>query len=159
MSCNLTQGFEVGCGDGVGGVVEFLIGNHATQGEVTVNASGMVSAIAGSAFMYSYEAEKATSTLKEVATVSRENGTTYYDQTATYILNKTSQEKRNEIRLLAQARLSVIVKDKNGKYWLMGEEAGIRLLTGEADWGTAMADRNGYTLNFAGERERANERS
>lgn len=151
MTCVLTTSFAIGCSDGVGGVVEFLIGAHGTLGAVTANASGMVTAIAGSAFMYTYEAEKATSTLNEAPTISRENGTVYYDQTASYILNKTSQEKRNEIKILAQAKLAIIVKDKNGKYWLMGEEAGVRLETSSSEWGTALADRNGYTLNFKAE--------
>jgi hypothetical protein len=151
MACSLTTGFQIGCNDSSGGVVEFIVGNFGDLGAVTQNASGMVTAIGGSAFAYTYEAEKATSTVNEGIMVNRENGTVYYEQTAAYILNKASQDKRNEIKLLAQALLTVIVKDKNGKYWLMGQGAGVRLDASSAAWGTAMADRNGYTINFKAE--------
>jgi len=151
MACALTTGFQIGCNDSSGGVVEFLIGDFGTLGAITQNASGMVTAIGGSAFMYTYEAEKATSTVNEGIMVNRENGTVYYEQTAAYILNKASQDKRNEIKILAQALLTLIVKDKNGKYWLVGQAAGVRLDASTAAWGTALADRNGYTLNFKAE--------
>ncbi len=152
MACTLTQGFQIGCNDSSGGVVEFLIGDFGTLGAITQNASGMITTIGGSSFMYTYEAEKATSTLTENINVNRENGTRYFEQTASYVLNKASQEKRNEIKLLAQAKLAVIVKDKNDKYWLMGQVAGVRLDgTSTTEWGTAMGDRNGYTLNFKAE--------
>tara|TARA_R110000868_G_scaffold61519_2_gene186888 strand:+ start:543 stop:1052 length:510 start_codon:yes stop_codon:yes gene_type:complete len=151
MACALTTGFQIGCNDSSGGIVEFLIGSFGTLGAVTQNASGMVTTIAGSAFMYTYEAEKATSTVNEGIMVNRENGTVYYEQTANYILNKASQDKRNEIKIIAQALMVVIAKDKNGKYWLMGQGAGVRLDASTAAWGTALADRNGYTLNFKAE--------
>ena len=151
MSCALTTSFSIGCLDNVGGIEAFYIGNWGTMGAVTQNASGMVTGITGSAFMYTYEAEKATSTLNEGVQVSRENGTVYYEQTASYVLFKSSQDKRNEIKLLAQALLTVIVKDKNGKYWLMGQNAGVRLEPSTTEWGTALGDKNGYTLNFKAE--------
>jgi len=151
MSCALTQGFTIGCNDSSGGIVEFIVGDFGTLGAVTQNASGMVTAIGGSAFMYTYEAEKATSSMTENIQVNRENGTRYFEQLASYVLNKTSQDKRNEIKLLAQAKLVVIAKDKNDKYWLMGQAAGVRLDSSTSEWGTAMADRNGYTINFKAE--------
>jgi hypothetical protein len=151
MSCALTQGFTIGCNDSVGGIVEFIVGDWGTLGDVTQNSSGMVTAIGGSSFAYQYEAEKATSSMTENIQTNRENGTVYYEQLASYVLNKTSQDKRNEIKLLAQAKLVVIVKDKNDKYWLMGQRAGVRLDPSTTEWGTALADRNGYTLNFKAE--------
>lgn len=33
----------------------------------------------------------------------------------------------------------------------MGQGAGVRLDASSAAWGTAMADRNGYTINFKAE--------
>ena len=152
MSCTLTQGFTMGCNDSSGGIVEFLIGDFGTLGTVTQNASGMITTISGSSFMYTYEAEKATSTLTENINVNRENGTRYFEQLASYVLNKASQDKRNEIKVLAQAKLVLIAKDMNGKYWLMGQSNGVRMDgSSPLEFGTALADRNGYTLNFKGE--------
>jgi len=59
--------------------------------------------------------------------------------------------KRNEIKLLSRAKLSVIIKDNNGIYWLMGETNGVRMTAGDNGTGTALGDRNGYSLSFQGQ--------
>jgi hypothetical protein len=55
--------------------------------------------------------------------------------------------------LLAEGErdLSLIVKDSNGKFWLVGEENGVILSTAEVTTGTARTDANQYTLTFVGE--------
>ena len=81
-------------------------------------------------------------------TVNDQNGTSYFDQTATYILNKMEKTKRNEIKMIARAKMSIIIKDNNGTFWLMGKENGVRLASGDNGTGTALGDRNGYSLSF-----------
>ena len=56
--------------------------------------------------------------------------------------------KRNEVKMLARAKMSIIIKDNNGTYWLMGETNGVRLVSGDNGTGTALGDRNGYSLSF-----------
>lgn len=150
--CDLTQGFTVGCDDSFGGVRRFLFANMPTDFAATENASGMVTAITGTSLTYyEYEATKgqgATSFFNDNPTVNSANGTSYFDQTATYVLNKMEQVKRNEVKMMARAKLSIIVEDNNGKYWLMGKSNGVRLTTGDVGSGTAVADRNGYSLSF-----------
>ena len=58
------------------------------------------------------------------------------------------QAKRNEVKMIARAKMTIIIEDNNGKYWLMGETNGVRLTSGEAGSGTALGDRNGYSLSF-----------
>lgn len=151
MSCTLTTSWELGCNDSVGGIIEAYIGDFSTAGAITENASGMVTTIAGLAFMYTYQVEKATSNWTDIPTPSRENGTVFFDQNLQLILNKMSQDKRNEVKSLSQGLWTIIVKDRNGKYWLLGQTAGMRMDPSESGSGTAMGDRNGYTLNFKGE--------
>ena len=150
--CDLTTGFAVGCIESIGGVSEFLFANMPTDFAVTQNASGMATAIAGTSLLYyQYECTKAqgsASSFNDNPQVNSQNGTSYFDQVATYILNKMEQVKRNEIKMLARAKLSVIIKDNNGKYWLMGQTTGARLTTGDVGSGVASADRNGYSLSF-----------
>lgn len=152
MSCSLTQSFTLGCEDSAGGIAKFFLGNMVTDFVATQNASGMVTAITGTGLeYYTYEAPRNTGNWTENITVSEENGTHFVQQTATVVLNKTEQAKRNEILLLAQAKLSVIVLDNNGKYWLLGQNTGVRLQTNESGSGTARGDRNGYVLTFNSE--------
>jgi hypothetical protein len=44
--------------------------------------------------------------------------------------------------------MSIIVLDNNGTYWLMGATNGVRLVSGDNGTGTALGDRNGYSLSF-----------
>ena len=81
-------------------------------------------------------------------TVNDANGTSFFDQTATYVLNKMEKAKRNEVKMIARAKMSIIIKDNNGTYWLMGETNGVRLVSGDNGTGTALGDRNGYSLSF-----------
>jgi hypothetical protein len=119
--------------------------------EATQNASGMVTAISVGTTYYAYEttnAQGAVSTFNDNAVVNSQNGTSYFDQTATYVLNKMEQVKRNEVKMIARAKMTVIVEDNNGKYWLMGQQNGVRLVSSESGTGAALGDRNGYSLSF-----------
>ena len=156
MSCDLTQGFSVGCNDSIGGVKAFYIDNMPSDGLTIVeDSTGIATSITGTNLAYwKYEctnAQGAASVFSDNPTVNDANGTSYYDQTATYVLNKMEQTKRNEVKLLARAKMSIIIEDNNGKYWLMGEVNGVRLTSGENSSGTALGDRNGYSLSFQGQ--------
>ena len=150
MACELTKGFVVGCNDSAGGIAEFWFANIDDTFALTYDASGEVSAIAGAAY-YKYEttnAQGAASVMNDNATVNDQNGTSFFDQTATYVLNKMDNTKRNEVKMLARAKLSVIIKDNNGSYWLMGATNGVRMTASDSGTGTALGDRNGYSLSF-----------
>ena len=155
MACDLTTGFNVGCNDSAGGIAEFYFANMPDGFEVLYNASNEASSITSDGVTeleyYKYEttnAQGAASVMNDNATVNDQNGTSYFDQTATYVLNKMDNEKRNEVKMLARAKLSVIIKDNNGAYWLMGATNGVRMTASDSGTGTALGDRNGYSLSF-----------
>jgi hypothetical protein len=77
------------------------------------------------------------------------NGTVYYGQELSIILNKLQANTRNEILLLAKNVLMAVVTDNNGKYWLLGKTNGINVTGGSGATGTAQGDRSGYTLTFS----------
>lgn len=56
-----------------------------------------------------------------------------------------------EVKMIARAKMTVIVEDNNGKYWLMGQTNGVRLVSSESGTGAALGDRNGYSLSFQGQ--------
>lgn len=154
MACNLTQGFTVGCKDSIGGIKKLFFREFSSITTVTTNTTGTVTDIddgAAAADFYTYECVKETSNASETIQVSVENGTVVYEQSVTYVLNKSEQAKRNEIKLLAQARLMCIALDSNDNYWLYGEVSGLDL-TGDSQitLGQAFSDRNGYSLTFMG---------
>lgn len=151
MACALTQGYTLDCKDSLGGIKAIWLINHANVTAIT-EASGIVSAItkASGKVFYKYELVKNTGSLTETITASVENGTVFYAQELSVVLNKLQANTRNEILLLAQATLMVVVQDANDKYWLIGRVAGMDLTGGTSATGTAQGDRSGYTLTFTG---------
>lgn len=151
MACALTQGYTLDCKDSLGGIKAVWLIAHANVSSVT-EASGIVSAItkAASKVFYKYELVKNTGALTETITASVENGTVFYAQELSVVLNKLQANTRNEILLLAKNTLMAVVQDANDKYWLLGRYTGLDVTGGTAATGTAQGDRSGYTLTFTG---------
>jgi hypothetical protein len=151
MACALTQGYVLDCKDSLGGITEVYFIALQDVASVT-EASGVVTAItkdAGKVF-YKYELVKETSSFVENVNASVENGSIFYQQELTIILNKLQANTRNEILLLAKNLLVAVVADNNGKYWYLGKQKGLDITAGSSQSGTAMGDRSGYTLTFTG---------
>lgn len=157
MACALTQGYSLDCRDSLGGITEVYFISKANISAITV-ASGSVSAltkVVGSRF-YKYELVPGTASLTENINANVQNGTVFYAQELSIVLNKLQVPTRNEILLLAQNTLLCVVKDNNDQTFLLGRVQGINLTGGNAATGTAQGDRSGYTLTFsANEKELA----
>lgn len=150
-NCALTQDYSFGCDVGVGGTKEMYMIELENISAFT-ESSGTLTAITkmtGKVFR-KYQLVLETANFEEDITGNRANGTLFYGQKGTIILNKQQVAMRNEILLLAKNRLVVIIKDNNLTYRLLGREFGLMLQTGTATTGTAWGDRNGYTLNLTG---------
>ncbi len=152
MSCALTSGYALGCRNNVGGISEIRLASYVASGVIATNASGTVTgftgyASGGTAF-YKYELPKGVGQFTETTNARIENGTIFYQQEMTLVINRLTQEVRNQLRLASNGRLLAIVTDRNGKYWLLGETNGIEVTGGTAQSGTAMGDRGGYELTF-----------
>lgn len=151
MPCALTQGYVIDCRDSLGGITEvyFMAASDMTSFTAVSGVITAVSKTVGKKF-FKYELAKATSMFQETITSSVENGTLFYQQELTIILNKLLVNTRNEILLLGQNRLVAIAKDNNNKYWMLGSTRGIDITGGNSASGTAEGDRSGYTLTFTG---------
>lgn len=157
MACILTSGFTLDCKDSVGGIHDIWIIESSKIASSTVSATaGNCSALTLSSGNYfKYQLKKGTAELKVEEMVSPVNQSVYNKATLSIQLAKVEVAKRNEIRLLAQNTLSIIVKDRNAQYWLLGIENGCDLVTAAAEFGKAMGDFNGYNLTFEAEEKNA----
>jgi hypothetical protein len=151
MPCALTQGYVLDCKESIGGIKAVWFIPFADVTTIT-EASGVVTTITKSSgkVFYKYQLVKQTSSLTENITASVENGTVFYAQELSIILNKLQASTRNEILLLAKNNLLAVVQDGNDKYFLLGKVNGADLTGGNGATGTAFGDRNGYTLTFTG---------
>ena len=152
MACALTQGYVLDCKDSLGGITEVYFMASQDVASYTVSG-GVMTALtkdSGKRF-YKYELVKGTSSFVENVNASVENGTIFYQQELTIILNKLQANTRNEILLLAKNLLVAVAKDNNGKWWYLGLTKGLDITGGSAQSGAALGDRSGYSLTFTGQ--------
>jgi hypothetical protein len=151
MACALTQDYSFSCDVGAGGLKELYLIELENVSTVT-ESSGTLSAItkASGKIFRKYQLVQDTATAEESIVGNLQNGTLYYAQKVTVIINKQNVAVRNEILLLAKNRLVVVTVDNNDTYRVYGWDKGLRLNEGSAATGTAWGDRNGYTLTFSG---------
>lgn len=147
MACDLSLGRKEPCKDSVGGIkavyfVDFgdLTLSYDTTDTDLVDDLGAVTA-------YKYEL-KGNSSFEQAITSSRENGTTFFDQTVNITLKKLTKEDHKELKILSYGRPHIVVHDYNGNAFLMGAEHGCEVTGGTIVTGGAMGDLSGYTLTL-----------
>lgn len=156
-TCDITSGFTLGCRDNTGGIKNLYIlsGSISSVGDAS---EGLINGITGSGEFFKFELFRQTSDFSEAISATPENGTVFYEQSVNAVFFKLQSSTRNQIRVLAKnPDLKIIVETNNGsedgvgKYWLLGEENGVQLLSGTGATGTAFGDLNGYNLTFTGQ--------
>lgn len=152
--CDITAGRIEPCKDAVGGIKNLYICNFedivepyaysaATGEEDVIAGFGSAASIIG----YKYEL-KGGNNLEQTVTSSRQNGTTFVEQTLTAVLKKQNISTHKQIKLLSFGRPRIVVEDYNNNFFLMGLENGADMTTTAITTGTAMGDLNGYTVTM-----------
>ena len=151
MSCNINSNIALDCIDSAGSIVRAFVLNGPADS--FSEAAGNVSAITvgGSAVSpgdwFTWDVPRQTSGYEEVATVSVENGTLYFEKNLSLFFNKMDAAKRNELLLAAQNQSMIVAfEDANGVYWVFGLSKGVYTSSATAATGATFADRNGYTV-------------
>ena len=112
MSCDLTKGRKEPCKDVVGGIkAVYFIDYGDTTVAYDVTNTDVVDDL-GTVTAYKYEI-KGNSSFEQTITSSRENGTTFFEQTLNLTLKKLSLEDNKELKLLSYGRPHVVVHDYN----------------------------------------------
>ena len=154
MSCDITSGFQLGCRDNAGGIKKvFILGDTGNEitGITYAGTLGEIDSLTGTGTFYSFELVKQTSSYTEAITADDAAGTVFYQSDLVLVFHKIEQEKRNQIKLLAQSpKLFVVIEDNNGNQFLLGESNGLTLSAGTAASGVAFGERNGYEITLTG---------
>ena len=147
MACQLSTGRTLPCKDSVGGLTAVYFADYGTLGTLTVVA-GEVTAIQGTPDLFKYDI-KGSSSLEQTITASRENGTSFYEQTLNLTLTKLDVATQQELIAIVKARPHVFVQDYNGNYFLVGAVHGADVTGGTIVTGAAMGDLSGFTLTLS----------
>jgi hypothetical protein len=155
MACLLTHGRAEVCKEFVGGIKSIYFINYGdlgaiTYGTVNTDASDKISTIAGTFSLYKYDLKGANS-FEQTFTSSRENGTTFVEQTLTFTIKGLDATTTKQIKLLAWGRPHVVIRTNAGNFFLAGLEHGMDVTTALVSNGTAMGDLNGFTVTLVGQ--------
>ena len=149
MSCNLTSGIQLSCRDNVGGVATAYITDFTNIASITKNTGDTITQISGSGTFYEFQLIRTSSQFTETVNASLENGTVFYTQELVTFFSKLEQSKRNILKTLAQSpKLSIVMEDNTGKYFLLGEVYGSFVSAGSSVTGKALGDAQGYNITF-----------
>jgi hypothetical protein len=146
MSCLLTAGRTIPCKDVVGGIKAVYFVNFGDLGTITESADEVTN-MTGTFSAYKYDL-KGNSSFEQSFNSSRENGTTFFEQTLNLQFSKLTKEDNKELKLMAYGRPQVVVLDYNDNAFLMGAEHGSEVTGGTIVTGAAMGDLSGYTLTL-----------
>ena len=150
MPCPQTlSGLVHDCAANMGGIKAVYLANKADVDAITV-ASDKITGItmAASAKFHKYEFARRTGSLSSNWQVNVENGTKFVQTDLLLVFNRMETTKRVEIAAMAAGMLCAIVEDNNGVFHYLGAEAPLEISTGDGLTGTALADRNGYSITL-----------
>jgi hypothetical protein len=133
----------------MGGIVEALAINKEYITEISTE-EGVVTAItlAEAEKFKAYHFARNTGSMTSTYTLDPASGVRYVTTDLVLQFNRMETAKRVEITALAQNELVLIIKDANGKYWLLGKDEPVMATAGEGVSGTARSDRNGYSITL-----------
>lgn len=150
MACNQTlSGIARDCDPSMGGIIEALISNKEDVTDITISTNQVTAiTMASSKKFKKYEFPRNTGSLTSNYTIDLANGVRFVQSDLVLSFGRMDTSKRVEITALAQNDLIIIVKDANGKYWLLGKDEGVNASAADGVTGTARADRNGYSVTL-----------
>jgi hypothetical protein len=166
MACDITNGRIEQCKDSVSGLkAMYLINfddlNSDSPSYVTYGTGDNVDQITdwlpldGSTALniYKFELKSTANSFTTAINSSRDNGTTFFEQTLVAALKRQDVVTHKNVKLLAYGRPRIIVRTMTDQFFLMGLDQGADVSAGEISSGAALGDFNGYSLTFTAQEE------
>ena len=166
MACDITRGRLIDCKDTIGGLKAIYICknyNNNISAVATINTTEMTTAgfatwsgQSGSATtVFKYDLVPNLSSMTVNINSDNANGTAFFEQTLSVVLQKIDHDMTNELRLMAYSRAQIFVQDQNDNVFLLGMNNGCHVSGGTVITGTAMGDQNGYTIEWGAQEKNA----
>lgn len=150
MACDISAGRVETCKSNVGGLRNMYVGNFtASMYDNMTIVDEEITALDTSVNVFKFELRGENNTFDEANENSRDNGTSFWTQTANIAIKKQDKLTQQQLKLLSYGRPHVILEDYNGNFRLLGAQNGCEISVSTATGG-AMGDMNGYTLAIEG---------
>lgn len=154
MSCDITNGRIEQCKDSVSGLKAIYFANFDDLDSDNVVYDATDTDVidtwqpAAPLNLYKYELKSTTNSFTTAINSSRDNGTTFFEQTLVAALKRQDFATHKNVKLLAYGRPRIIVRTMTDQFFLMGLDQGADVSAGEISSGAALGDFNGYSLTF-----------
>ena len=138
MACDIAYGRTESCKSNVGGLRTMYVVNFdadlydnltITDEEITALADATVR----DAFKFELRGEN--NTFEESNENSRDNGTSFWTQTANIVVKKQDKLSQAQLKLLSYGRPHIILEDYNGNFRLLGAQNGCEVSVSSATGG------------------------
>ena len=126
MSCDITNGRVEECKDSVSGLKAIYFANFddlSTDAIVydATNTDTIDTWVpAAQLSLFKYELKSNENSFTTAVQTSRDNGTTFFEQTLSISLKKQDQAMHKNIKLLAYGRPRIIIRTMTDQFFLMG---------------------------------------
>lgn len=160
MACDISKGRLEACKESVGGIKNLYIANYnsamyagmddsATKPPTDAAFNGQVDTLAAAVNVYQFEVRGDNNTFEETNENSRDNGTSFWTQSGSFVIKAQNAETMMQLKLLSYGRPHIIIEDYNGKFRMAGAQNGVEVSVNTSTGG-AMGDLYGYTISFEG---------
>ena len=160
MACDISKGRLEACKESVGGIKNLYIANFdsamyggmadgASQAPTSATFDGEVDTLTSAVDVYKFEVRGDNNTFEEANENSRDNGTSFWTQTGSFVIKRQNNETQTQLKLLSYGRPHIIIEDYNGKFRIAGAQNGVEVSVNTSTGG-AMGDLYGYTISFEG---------
>ena len=150
--CTLTAAIAKECKSGKSGLSDLWMVETNSGDSFTLTGEVVTAmTLADSRAFFSWKFSKDSAKKDQDIVSNIETGTTTFVHKLALKFYKYETTKRNEIKLAAQSSLMAIVKDHNGKYWLLGKDRGLDMQPSTSTSGAKIGDFNGFELSFMSE--------
>ena len=150
MACDIAYGRIESCKSNVGGLRTMYVANFdADLYDGLTITDEEITAIAAVTDVFKYELRGTNNTFEESNENSRDNGTSFWTQTANIVVKKQDKLSQQQLKLMSYGRPHIILEDYNGNFRILGTQNGCEVSVSSATGGD-MGDLNGYTLAIEG---------
>ena len=166
MACDISNGRIEQCKDSVSGLKAIYIINYDKLNSDSVDylttPVGSEDVIdtwtpidtATALNLYKYELKSTANSFNTTINTSRDNGTTFFEQTLVMNLKRQDAATTKNVKLLAYGRPRIVVRTMTDQFFLMGLDQGADMNAGTIASGSSLDSFNGYEgLTFVAQEE------
>jgi hypothetical protein len=166
MACDISNGRIEQCKDSVSGLKAVYIINYdklnsdaATYLTTPVGSEDVLDTwvpidTATPLNLYKYELKSTANSFNTSINASRDNGTTFFEQTLVMNLKRQDAATTKNVKLLAYGRPRIVVRTMTDQYFLVGLDQGADMNSGTIASGSSLDSFNGYeNLTFVAQEE------